>query len=95
MGRFRYLKRAFLNPRSSGANSYVCAVAESSSDGSYALGNYVLTLADCHRIVQIEFPLSRPHARKESLAKAELLAEVINNFREALHAEAKLIEKAR
>jgi hypothetical protein len=95
MARFRYLKRVFLNPPASGANSYVYAVAESSNEGTYALGNYVLTLADCHRVVQIEFPLSRPHARKESLAKADLLAEVINSFREALHAEAKLIEKAR
>jgi hypothetical protein len=91
--RFRYQKRVFLHPPSAGKNSYVCAVAESSDDGSYDLGNYILTLADCHRVVEIEFPLTNPYLRKQSLAKADLLLEVLGAFRDGLHAEAELIEK--
>ena len=95
MAKFRYRKRTFLSTVSTGTTSYIKAEAESSNDGNYRLGNYVLTLADCRRIVELEFSLTTPRVRQQSLAKIDLLAKVINAFREALHEEAKLIEKAR
>jgi hypothetical protein len=88
-----YRKRAFLNPISTGQPSFVFAVAESSEGGKKTYGNYVLTVADCKRMVEIEFPLTSKRMRKQSLAKIDLLAEVINHFREELHAQARLIEK--
>ena len=90
-----YRKRAFLNPISTGKPAFVFAVAESSDNGERDNGNYVLTLADCKRIIELEFPLTSPRMRKQSLAKIDLLAEVVNHFRDAVHAEAELIEKGR
>jgi hypothetical protein len=88
-----YRKRVFLNPISTGKPSFVFAVAESSEGGKKAYGNYVLTVADCKRMVELEFPLSDPRTRKQSLAKIDLLAEVINRFKETIHAEADLIDR--
>jgi hypothetical protein len=88
-----YRKRAFLNPITTGQPSFVFAVAESSEGGKKAHGNYVLTIADCKRMVELEFPLSDPHLRKQSLAKIDLLANVINLFKESIHAEAELIDR--
>ena len=89
-----YRKRAFLNPISTGQPSFVFAVAESSEGGKDQCGNYVLTIADCKRMVELEFPLTSPRMRKQSLAKLDLLAEIVNRFRDAVHREATLIEKA-
>jgi hypothetical protein len=88
-----YRKRAFLNPISTGQPSYVFAVAESSEGGQKTYGNYVLTVADCKRMIELEFPLTNPRARKQSLAKIDLLAEVINRFKDTIHAEADLIDR--
>ena len=93
MAQFRYHKRTFLAPASSRTSSYIVAEVESSEEGSYALGTYMLTIADCRRQIQIEFMLGNARERKRSLAKAELLAEIINKFCEALREEAKLIGK--
>ena len=86
-----YRKRAFLNPISTGQPSFVFAVAESSEGGKDESGNYVLTLADCKRMVELEFPLTSPRLRKQSLKKIDLLAKVINHFKDTIHAEAELI----
>jgi hypothetical protein len=42
----------------------------------------------------LEFGLGNEKRRKISLAKIDRLAKVVNEFREAVHAEVKLIEKA-
>jgi hypothetical protein len=44
-------------------------------------------------MVYLEFPLTNPRARQQSLAKAELLARSINQFVQALRQEAQLIEE--
>jgi hypothetical protein len=92
---FRYQKRAFLASVSTRTTSYVFAEVESSHDGEYRHGHYMLTLADCKRQVQIEFCLGTARDRQQSLAKIDLLIEILSDFRDALNAEAKLIEKAR
>ena len=43
----------------------------------------------------LEFCLANAKQRKMSLAKIEHLAQVVNEFREAVYAEAKLIEDAK
>ena len=88
-----YRKRAFLNPISDGAPSFIHAEAESSDEGTYVLGTYLLILGDCHRRIMLEFPLTSKRSRKKSLAKIDLLADVINHFQQAVHAEADLIDR--
>jgi hypothetical protein len=88
-----YRKRAFLNPIEDGAPSFIHALAESSDGGTYLLANYLLIIADCNRRIMLEFPLTSKRMRKQSLAKVDLLADVVNRFRDAVHAEAKLIDE--
>jgi hypothetical protein len=90
-----YRKRVFLNPITTGKPSFVFAVAESSEGGKKTYGNYVLTIADCKRMIELEFSLASPRVRKQSLAKIDILAEVVNRFRDAVHAEANLIDERR
>lgn len=93
MSRFRYRKRAFLSPTSTGFTSYVLAEVESSGGGEYRCGHYMLTLADCRRRIDLEFCLSTALRRRQSLAKINLLVEVLSTFRAALTAEAQLIDE--
>jgi hypothetical protein len=51
----------------------------------------MLSLADCRRRIEIEFFLGTARARRQSLAKLDLLIEVLNAFRDALVTEAQLI----
>ena len=88
-----YRKRVFLNPISISAPSFIQAVADSSHEGSDTLGNYVLIIADCNRRIMLEFCLANAKQRKMSLDKIDRLAQVVNEFRDAVHAEANLIEK--
>ena len=88
-----YRKRAFLNPISTGQPSFVFAVAESSEGGKKGDGNYVLTVADCKRMIELEFALTSPRMRKQSLAKIDLLAEIVNRLKDMIHAEAELIDR--
>jgi hypothetical protein len=91
MSRFSYRRRTFLAPTSTGFTSYVLAEVESSDGGEYRCGQYMLTLADCRRRVDLEFLLSTAIKRRQSLAKIDLLLEVLTKFRTALVAEAQLI----
>jgi hypothetical protein len=86
-------KRLFLNPISTGITSYILAEIESSRDGAYKWGNYLLTLADCKRIIQYEFFLGTKQARRNALRKINLLIDVLTQFRDALQKEIALIEK--
>jgi hypothetical protein len=93
VGKFTYRKRTFLNPVSSGLTSFILAEVESSADGSYRYGHYMLTLADCRRQIQIEFFLGTAQDRKQSLKKIDLMLEVLTAFRGALAEEARLISE--
>jgi hypothetical protein len=79
-----FRKRTFLNPTSTGHTSYILAEAESSNDGEYKWGHYMLTIADCRRRIQLEFFLGTKQARRISLAKINLLIDVLTRFRDAL-----------
>jgi hypothetical protein len=55
----------------------------------------MLTIADCRRIVQIEFFLGTKRQRCRSLAKINLLISILMRFRDALSKEINLIQKAK
>jgi hypothetical protein len=79
-------------PASTGIPSYVLAEVESSYEGEYNCGHYMITLADCRRQIQLEFPLATARSRRDSLAKIDLLLEVLIAFGTALQKEAQLID---
>jgi hypothetical protein len=89
---FTYRKRSFLNPVSTGHTAYILAEAESSSNGEYKWGHYMLILADCHHRIELEFFLGNKQARRRSLAKINLLIDTLTCFRDALAKESNLIE---
>ena len=90
---FLYYKRRFLAHAASNTNSYIIAEVESSEDGTYRLGTNMLTIADCNRQIELEFSFETRGARRRSLAQAELLADLINGFRDSLREEAIQIEQ--
>lgn len=93
MAAFVFRKRAFLNPPSTNETSYVQAVVESSHDGEHAWGANVLTIADCHKAINLEFCLGNPHFRKVAVFKIDLLIKTLVAFRNSLLKEIALIEK--
>lgn len=92
---FTFRKRAFLNPVSTGHNSHILAEVESSDGGDYKWGNYLVTIADCRRVIKLEFFLGTKQARRIALRKINLLIDVLTRFRDALTKEIALIEKAK
>jgi hypothetical protein len=93
VSRFSYYKRTFLAHAASNVSSYVIAEVESSDEGTYSLGTNMLTIADCNKQIELEFSLESTRSRQRSLARAELLAELINGFCDNLREEAKRIER--
>jgi hypothetical protein len=83
----------FLSPASTGYTSYVLAEVESSQGGEYRFGHYMLSLADCRRRIELEFFLGTAVARRQSLAKIDLLLNVLTAFRSALETEVQLISE--
>jgi len=93
MSTYTYRKRVFLSPVSTGYTSYVFAEVESSGGGKYNCGHYMLSLGDCRRRIELEFFLGTARARRQSLAKLDLLLQVLNAFRTAVLSEAQLISQ--
>jgi hypothetical protein len=92
---FSFRRRTFLNPASTDSNSFIHAYIESVGDGTNKWGGNFLILADCRKRVEFEFCLGNRQHRRRSLAKINLLIEVLTAFREALVKEIALIEKRR
>ncbi|HEX5602501.1 MAG TPA: hypothetical protein VFX63_08125 [Pyrinomonadaceae bacterium] len=90
---FSFRKRIFLSPISTGHTSHILAEVESSNEGEYRWGTNMLTIADCHRSVQLEFFLGTRRTRQLSLAKIDLLIRILTSFRAALAKEIAAIEK--
>ena len=84
--------RSFLNPISTGHTSHILAEAESSNNGEYKWGHYMIMIADCRRRIQLEFFLGTKQTRRSSLKKINLLIDVLTRFRDALQKEIALIE---
>lgn len=92
---YAFRRRAFLNPVSTNRTSYIFAHVESSHDGSYRWGDNLIFIADCRRVIELEFFLGSAAARKHSIYKIDLLINVLTAFREALQREIALIENRR
>jgi hypothetical protein len=71
------------------------AEVESSYGGEYSCGHYMITLADCRRQIELEFPLTNARSRRQSLAKIDLLMKILIDFGTALQKEAQLIDDTR
>ena len=90
---YAFSKRAFLNPASTHLTSYIQAYIQTGQDGPDKWGDNMVLIADCKRVVQLEFFLGTKRHRRISLAKVDLLIEVLTQFRAALAKEIRLIEK--
>jgi len=89
---YAFSKRAFLNPASTHLNSYVEAHIQTGREGPDKWGDNMVTIADCKRVVQLEFFLGSKRDRRLSLAKIDLLIKILTQFRTALAKEIRLIE---
>ena len=85
--RYRYYRRTFLNRPRHHRGAYVIASVE--HDGAdHPFGETFLEITDCFNRVVLQFPLESARDRRNSVAKAQLLAEVCAEFAQALQAEA-------
>ena len=84
MQTYKYLRREFLNPAETIQTSYVLAHVEDSFSGESPHGSNVLTISDCKRVTTFDFYLGSQVARDASIAKINLLMEILGEFRDAL-----------
>jgi len=89
---YAFSKRAFLNPASTHQASYIQAHVQTGQEGPDKWGENLVTIADCKRVVQLEFFLGSKRDRRLSLAKIDLLIKILTQFRTALAKEISLIE---
>lgn len=89
---YSFSKRAFLNPASTHLTSYIQAHVQTGPDGPDRWGDNMVFIADCKKVVQLEFFLGSKRDRRISLAKIDLLIKVLMQFRRALAKEIRLIE---
>jgi len=92
---YAFSKRAFLNPASTHLTSYIQAYVQTGQDGPDQWGDNMVLIADCKRVVQLEFFLGTKRYRRISLAKIDLLIDVLTQFRAALAKEIRSIEAAK
>jgi hypothetical protein len=89
---YAFSKRAFLNPASTRQASYIQAHVQTGHEGPDKWGDNRITIADCNRVIQLEFFLGSKRDRRISLAKIDLLIKVLMQFRRALAKEISSIE---
>ena len=90
--RYHLRRREFLNEDPE-LPAFIIGVVEDTRDlpddpeDSWKWGTVVLDLADCSRRVSFDFDLNDSSARANSLRKVNLIAEVVNAFRDAIAVE--------
>ena len=89
---YAFTKRAFLNPASTHLTSYIQAHVQTGHEGPDKWGDNIVLIADCKRVVQLEFLLGTKRDRRLSLAKIDLLIKILTQFRTALAKEINSIE---
>ena len=89
---YAFSKRAFLNPTSTHLASYIQAHVQTGLEGPDKWGDNMVLIADCKRVIQLEFFLGSKRDRRISLAKIDLLIKILMQFRAALAKEIRLIE---
>ena len=94
MANYTYIRREFLNAAPETIHtSYVLAHVEDSENGGNAHGSNVVNIADCKRVTTFDFYLGNQQSRDWSIAKINLLLEILGEFRDALINEAYAIAK--
>ncbi len=94
MPNYKYIRRDFLNAAPELVHtSYVLAHVDDSDSGRIAHGSNMLIIADCNRTTKFEFYLGNKAARDASIAKLNLLLEILGEFGGALINEADAIAK--
>ncbi len=89
------LKRHFLNSLPMGHDSYVSVAFDSCENGAYPWGTNMVTIADRHRVINLEFFMGTPAAREASLRKIDGLIDTLTAAKAALYKQNELIKKAR
>lgn len=89
---YAFSKRAFLNPASTHLTSYIQAYVQTGREGPDKWGDNMVLIGDCKRVVELEFFLGTKRYRRISLAKIDLLIDVLTQFRAALAKEIRAIE---
>ena len=89
---YAFSKRAFLNPASTHLTSYIQAYVQTGPDGPDKWGDNMVLIADCKRVAELEFFLGTKRHRRISLAKIDLLIDILTQFRTALAKEIRSIE---
>ena len=89
---YAFSKRAFLNPSSTHQTSYIQAHVQTGREGPDKWGENMVMIGDCRRVIQLEFFLGTKRYRRISLAKIDLLIDVLTQFRAALAKEIRSIE---
>jgi len=92
---YAFSKRAFLNPASTHLTSYIQAYVQTGREGPDKWGDNMVLIADCKRVVELEFLLGTKRHRRISLAKIDLLIDVLTQFRAALAKEIRSIENGK
>jgi hypothetical protein len=92
---YAYLKREFLNPVDTAKVSFIYAQVESSINGSDPSINNVILIADCRRVITLDFFVGDAEFRRRSRDKINLDKEatLIENFKEETDNEEKANDK--
>jgi hypothetical protein len=88
-----FVKRVWLNPEESLHTSYILAHVEDSQGGANKCGSNIVLIADCRRVIQLEFFLGTQEARDASITKLNLIIAVLGEFGRAILNEAAKMEK--
>jgi hypothetical protein len=90
---YAFRKRAFLNPPSANQTISLLMSSHRLTAGT-SKARISVFLGDCEHTIMLEFFLGTKHRRRASLAKIDLLLDVLTEFRDALKREIELIENA-
>jgi hypothetical protein len=88
-----FRRRAFLNPVSTDYTSHILAIVQSTNGGGNEWGTNLVYIADSRRSIRLDFIIGTKVHRRRSLAKINLLIDILIGFRKALLKEIELIDK--
>ena len=88
-----FRRRAFLNPASTDYTSHILASVQSTNGGGNEWGTNLIYIADSKRSIRLDFTIGTKPDRRRSLAKINLLIDILTGFRKALLKEIELIDK--
>lgn len=85
----RFYRRRFLNRRGHHAGAYIyanLAIEARRREGARDVIDAELTIADCSRVMTLDFAVYDRAGARNAVYKARLLRQVVNDFTDALEA---------